>query len=51
VKQVPRQPHQGRSRYLALLVFGLAYAAAFAVVVVPDQVRNTMDGVLIWPLE
>lgn len=38
-----RKSHQGRSGYLALMLFVLAYAATLALVLAPDHVKAAMD--------
>lgn len=39
-----RQPHQGRSGYVALMLFLLAYTATLALVIAPDHVKSAMDA-------
>ncbi|MCT8331488.1 hypothetical protein [Albidovulum sediminis] len=51
MKTFLHQLHQGRSGYLALMVFLLAYAATMALVIAPDQVRSAMDALRTWPFE
>lgn len=46
-----RQPHQGRSGYVALMFFLLAYTAALALVIAPEHVKSAMDASAIWPHE
>jgi len=51
VKILLRQPHQGRSGYVALMLFLLAYTATLAVVIAPEHVKSAMDASWTWPLE
>lgn len=46
-----RHPHQGRSGYVALMLFLLAYTATLAVVIAPEQVKSAMDASWSWPVE
>jgi hypothetical protein len=46
-----RHPHQGRSGYVALMLFLLAYTATLAVVIAPEQVKSAMDASWSWPLK
>lgn len=46
-----RQAYQGRSGYVALLLFLLAYSATMALVVAPEQVKSAMDAPWAWPSE
>lgn len=46
-----RQPHQGRSGYVALILFLLAYTATLALVIAPEQVKSAMDASWTWPIE
>lgn len=46
-----RQPHQGRSGYVALMLFLLAYTATLALVIAPDHVKSAMDAPWTWPFE
>lgn len=46
-----RQPQQGRSAYVALLLFLLAYAATMALVIAPEQVKSALDAPWLWPFE
>lgn len=45
-----RKPYQGRSGYVALLLFLLAYGATLALVIAPDQVKAAMAASWAWPL-
>lgn len=51
MKLFPRQPHQGRSGYVALMLLLLAYTATLALVIAPEHVRSAMDSSWTWPLE
>lgn len=46
-----RHPHHGRSGYVALMLFLLAYTATLALVIAPEQVKSAMDSSWSWPLE
>lgn len=46
-----RHPHQGRSGYVALMLFLLAYTATLAIVIAPEQVKSAMDASGSWPLK
>jgi hypothetical protein len=46
-----REPHQGRSGSVALILFLLAYTATMALVIAPDQVKSALDAPLTWPFE
>ncbi len=46
-----RHPHQGRSGYVALMLFLLAYTATLALVIAPEQVKSAMDASWSWPVE
>ena len=46
-----RHPHQGRSGYVALMLFLLAYTATLAIVIAPEQVKSAMDASWSWPVE
>lgn len=39
-----RQPHQGRSGYVALMLFVMAYTATMALVIAPEHVKSAMDA-------
>lgn len=49
MKTFLRQPHQGRSGYVALMVFLVAYAVTVAFVIAPKQVMSAMDAA--WTLQ
>jgi hypothetical protein len=49
VKHLFRPTHQGRSGYIALFVFILAYTATMALVIAPERVKSAMDAPLTWP--
>lgn len=51
MKMFLRHPHQGRSGYVALMLFLLAYTATLAVVIAPEQVKSAMDASWSWPVE
>ena len=51
MKMFLRHPHQGRSGYVALMLFLLAYTATLAVVIAPEQVKSAMDASWSWPLK
>jgi hypothetical protein len=51
VKIFLRHPHQGRSGYVALMLFLLAYTATLALVIAPEHVKSAMDASWSWPLE
>lgn len=46
-----RQPHHGRSSYVALMLFLLAYTATMALVIAPDHVKSAMDAPWTWAFE
>lgn len=46
-----RQPHQGRSGYVALMLFLLAYTATLALVIAPEHVKSALDASWSSPLE
>lgn len=46
-----RQPHQGRSGYIALMLFLLAYTATMALVIAPERVKSALDTFWSRPLE
>lgn len=46
-----RQSHQGRSGYVALVLFLLAYAATLALVIAPEQVKSAVDAPMAWPFD
>lgn len=49
MKKFLRQPNDGRSGYITLGFFFLAYTATMALVVAPDLVKSLIDAALIWP--
>ena len=51
MKRVLRQPHQGRSGFVALTLFLLAYTASMALVIAPQQVKAAMDAPWTWVFE
>jgi hypothetical protein len=51
VKILLRQPNQGRSGYIALMLFLLAYTATLALVIAPEHDKSAMDASWAWPLE
>ena len=51
MKMLLRHPHQGRSGYVALMLFLLAYTATLAIVIAPEQVKSAMDASWSWPLK
>ena len=51
MKTLFRQPHQGRSGYVALMIFLLAYTATLALVIAPERVKSAMDASSTWPFE
>ncbi len=51
MKGLIRQPHQGRSGYIALIGFLLVYTAAMAFVIAPDRVKSAMETDVTWPLD
>lgn len=51
MKILLRKPHQGRSGYVALMLFLLAYTATLAVVIAPEHVKSAMDASWTSPLE
>jgi hypothetical protein len=44
MKKFLRQPHQGPSGYVALMLFLLAYTATLALVIAPDKVKSAVDA-------
>lgn len=44
MKTLLRPSHQGRSGYVALVLFGLAYMATLTLVIAPDQVKFALDA-------
>jgi hypothetical protein len=48
VKTLLRQPHQGRSGYVALMLFLLAYIAILALVIAPKHVKSAMGASWTW---
>lgn len=46
-----RQSYQGRSGYVALTLFLLAYTATLALVVAPDRVNSAIDAPWAWAVE
>lgn len=46
-----RQPHHGRSGYVALMLVLLAYTATLALVIAPEHVKSAMDASWTWPRE
>lgn len=51
MKALLRHPHQGRSGYLALTLFLLAYAATLVLVIAPDRVTSALAAPLSAPTE
>ena len=51
MKTLLRQPHQGRSGYVALMVFLLTWIAAMAVAIAPRQVMSTLEAPWASPTE
>lgn len=51
MKALLRRPHQGRSGYVALMLFILTYTATLALVIAPEHVKSAMDASWTWPLE
>lgn len=49
MKNLFRPSHQGRSGYIALIVFILAYTATVALVIAPEWVKSAMDTPWNWP--
>lgn len=46
-----RRPHQGRSGYVALMLFLLAYTATLAFVIAPEYALSVIDAGLARPFE
>ncbi|WP_374428363.1 hypothetical protein [Tabrizicola sp.] len=44
MKTLLRPSHQGRSGYISLVLFALAYTATLALVIAPDQVKFALDA-------
>lgn len=51
MKAVLRPQYQGRSGYVAFVVFLLAYTATMALVIAPEQVKSAIDAPWTWPSE
>jgi hypothetical protein len=51
VKRIIRNPDDGRSGYWSLVLFTLAYFAAFALVLAPDASRMALDALASVPVD